>query len=214
MPKLNKRDDDAEQPEDLIQTFAACQNFPKDRAGVLALAQALARASSDFRIAMSDIVRYCADSSTWCPTPRDIRMVAIGIRDDRRNKARGNQQAEWERIYGPPEPDWPAKLIGVLVGTKHDDTLIAVHVRAIRDMLFYTEGDGTAMGDRAFWEGDHSNIGARKFDLAHYPNMINLIRHAGGWQTERELASDWIDASEDAIKAALKADRARRKVAA
>ena len=75
-----KRDDQGD-PEDLVQAFAACSNFPKDRAGILALAQELRRASDDFHVPMAKIVRECGDSSSWCPTPHDLRNIAGEMRD-------------------------------------------------------------------------------------------------------------------------------------
>ena len=193
MSKVGKKSDGSQSPEDLVQIFAACSNFPRDRAGVLALAQALARASSDFRVPMKEIIQQCADISTYCPVPREIRNVAIGIRDEIRSKAEENKRAQWERIYGPPDPDWPAKMMGILVSAPSAEQLRALHIRAIRDMLYYTEGEGIGMGDRPFWDGNHSNYGARNFDLDHYPELVAQVRKAGGWRTERELQMDWID---------------------
>lgn len=180
-------------PEDLVQTFATCPNFPAEHTGVLALAQALKRASVDFRIAMDRIVQECCDSSAFCPTPRDLRTVAIQMRDQADMKRKGNQQAEWERMYGPPQVDWSSELIGVLATADHGERLRAIHIRAIRDTLHYTEGDGIGKGDRAFWDGDHSNYGARRFNEDNYPELVAQVRAAGGWQTERELQIDWID---------------------
>ena len=74
-----------EAPEDLAQAWAAAGNFPKDRLGVLALAQALKRAATDFRIPMRAIVDECCSISAWCPTPYEIRSVAMGMRDAERN---------------------------------------------------------------------------------------------------------------------------------
>jgi hypothetical protein len=48
-------------------------------------------------------------------------------------------------------------------------------------MLFYTEGDGREQGDRDFWKD------AREHDLDHCAEMVDQVRAAGGWQTEREL---------------------------
>ncbi len=193
MAKLTNGNGQQQDPEKLIQNFAACSNFPREREGVLALAQALKRASDDFGIPMAEIVQQMTDISTYCPVPREIRSMAMSMRDDRRNRQLGSKHAEWERIYGPPQPEWSADLIGVLEGTPHKDRLKAIHVRAIRDMLFYTEGDGIGLGDRGFWEGDGSNFGARPYDLKHNAELVEKVRAAGGWRTERELQMDWIE---------------------
>ncbi len=105
------------------------------------------------------------------------------MRDSIRNKRQHNQHAEWERIYGPPDPNWSANLIGVLVGSEFAEQKTATRDRAIRDMLFYTEGDGVEFGDRKFWRE------AREFDLDHHAALVDEIRERGGWRTERELQS-------------------------
>lgn len=189
MAKLNRKEGDEQgNPEDLVQAFAPCGNFPKERHGVLMLAQALARASKDFGIEMAAIVRECSDSSSWCPTPADIRNVAMSMRDSARNKRKGSQFAEWEQIYGPPDPNWSANMLKTL-GAGHADQKCACHEFAIRCMLFYTEGEGIHQGDREFWEGGPNSYTGRAFDLDHHPQLVEEIRKRGGWRTERELQS-------------------------
>ncbi len=183
-----RQDEDQSKPEDLVQAFAACENFPATQAGVIALAQALARASSDFRIPMAEIVQRCSDMSKWCPVPREIRNVALGIRDERRAGKEQARHTQWEQLYGPAEPEWSERLIGIAAGATHQQRLDAIHTRAIRDMLYYTEGDGREFGDRKFWE-EH----ARPLDLRDHAELVSQVRSAGGWQTERELQMDWID---------------------
>lgn len=186
MPKLNEKQ--TKTAADLIQTFAACSNFPKAPAGVKALAEALERASRDFGIEPERITQACADISAYCPVPREIRNIAIGIRDEIRRKRETNRDAEWRLIYGAPDADWPAELMGILAGAARPEEKRACHIRAIRDMLFYTEGDGRGTGDRAFWDGNESNPGARNLDLATWPELVEAIRQTFTWRTERELA--------------------------
>ena len=174
-------------PEDLVQAFAPASNFPKERAGVLALAQALRRAADDFHIAMTDIVRECSDVSSWCPTAADIRNVARSMRDAIRNRQQKSLHAEWERIYGPPDPDWSAKLLKLAVGAPHEEQMAAMHDYAVRCVLFYTEGDGIRQGDREFWEGSANVYGAGQYEADHYPARLAKTRTIGGWRTEREL---------------------------
>lgn len=166
--------------------FAACVNFPKDRLGVLALAQALARASKDFRVPMAGIVQRCADISTYCPVPRELRNVAIGMRDEERARKEDNRNTKWESLYGPAQPEWSEQLLGIISGAKHEDRKRAMCVRAIRDGLFYTEGEGIEMGDRQFWED------AARRNVEKHPALVRDIRNSGGWQNERELQSDWV----------------------
>ena len=91
-----------------VQAFASATNFPKDINGVRALADALQRAGQDTGMRMAAIVEECLDSSPWCPTPFDLRGVALSMRDKLRNVKQVNLHTFWERQYGPQQPDWSA----------------------------------------------------------------------------------------------------------
>jgi hypothetical protein len=68
-------------PEDLvIRAFSRCQNYPKERAGVLGLAQGLATAAARYGVTAEAIVRECVESSVFCPTDTDLLNVARGMR--------------------------------------------------------------------------------------------------------------------------------------
>jgi len=165
-----------------VQAFATAGNFPKTVEGVRALADALDRAARDTGLLMAAIVRECLDSSAWCPTPFDLRGVALSLRDKGRENRSASIHAAWERIYGPADPDWASRMVeAAMLHGGHADRDRAVHELAIRDMLYYTEGDGREMGDREFWKA------ARKHDLRDHPALVEQIRVAGRWATEREL---------------------------
>ena len=139
---------------------------------------------------MIDIVNKCLNTGSFCPTPLDLRTVAGDIAALRESAKVANQHAQWERTYGRVEDNWPAKMSGLLVDAidgKSSDEVAKVRAASIRYMLYYTEGDGVGRGDRAFWDGDMSNFGARNHDLLHFPELVNQIRAEGGWRTEREL---------------------------
>ena len=68
-------------PEDLVvQAFSRCSNYPKDRTGVLGLAQGLRSAADRFGVEMPAIVAECAESSNFCPTDHDLLEVARALR--------------------------------------------------------------------------------------------------------------------------------------
>lgn len=68
-------------PEELVvRAFSRCQNYPKERAGVLGLAQGLRSASDRFLVPMSVIIAECIESSTFCPTDHDLLEVARALR--------------------------------------------------------------------------------------------------------------------------------------
>lgn len=88
MAKLGKKREESQpDSESLVQAFAPCGNFPKDREGLLQLAQELKRASDDFQMPMESIIRECHEISQWCPTPHELRNVAKGMREELRPKA-------------------------------------------------------------------------------------------------------------------------------
>ena len=163
-----------------IHAFATCGNFPKDRHGLEALSTALQAAAQSTGISMAAIIEECSGSSAWCPTPYDLRQVAMGMKQ-RIVDARGdNQRAAWRRIYGEPNPAFASDLLAQIAGP-HPKSQKTLHRRAIREMLYYTEGDGLLFGDRDFW------VAARAHDLRDWPALVDEIRAAGGWKTEREL---------------------------
>lgn len=191
MGKHTKRDAITEKPAgELVMQLAAMANFPQERAAVEALAKALERSATDTGLRMQAIVDECLSGGAWCPTPFDLRTLAASMKQRIREKREGSKHAEWERIYGSADPDWASKMIRLAMNRAgHQDAAKAVHEQAIRDMLFYTEGEGKDLGDRGFWEGSRCDglQSAREFDLTHYPEMVERIRKEGRWRTEREL---------------------------
>lgn len=68
-------------PEDLVvRAFSRCSNYPKEREGVLGLAQGLRKAATRFKIAMEAIVEACTEASTYCPTDSDLINVARALK--------------------------------------------------------------------------------------------------------------------------------------
>jgi hypothetical protein len=64
----------------LVAAFGRAQNFPRDEAGVIALADGLASASKIIGVSMADIVARCAEASPYCPTNADMLGVAREVR--------------------------------------------------------------------------------------------------------------------------------------
>lgn len=175
---------------ELVMQLASMANFPQEKAAVEAMARALERAATDTGIRMQAIIDECLDGGSWCPTPFDLRTLAAGMKERIREKREGSKRAEWEREYGPCDPDWSSKLItSVMNRDGHTDQARAVRDEAIRNMLYYTEGDGMEFGDREFWEGPRKDglLSARAKLLRDHPAEVERIREAGGWRTEREL---------------------------
>ena len=80
MSKLHKTHDNdqpEQAPEDLvISAFSRCQNYPKERTGVLGLAQGLRNAATVSGTQMAAIVARCQELSQYCPTDYDLLQVA------------------------------------------------------------------------------------------------------------------------------------------
>lgn len=100
-------------PIDLIATFQRCANYPRDYAGVIALAQGLRKASDRYEILMQAIVDRCAETSQFCPTDAELLNAALSMRDtlDRALQDANDkkEKSEWERKHGKPIP-WTAEL--------------------------------------------------------------------------------------------------------
>ena len=171
--------------------LAAMANFPTERAAVEALAKTLERAAMDSGIMMQAILDDVLTGGAWCPTPFDLRKLAMDMKKLAREKREGSIHAKWREIYGEPNPQWSIDLLTELAGATHAETRANLHARAIREMLYYTEGDGKLMGDREFWEGPRLDglQSAREFDLdlTNHADLVDRIRREGGWRTEREL---------------------------
>ncbi len=68
-------------PEELVvRAFSRCSNYPKERAGVLGLAQGLRAAADRFGVEMPVIIAECVGSSSFCPTDHDLLEVARALR--------------------------------------------------------------------------------------------------------------------------------------
>jgi len=172
----------AEKPAgELVQQFSSCGKYPIERAGVEALAHALERAAMDTGIMMQAIVDECLSTSSWCPTPFDVRTIAGQMKQRIKDGREANVHAKWREIYGQPNPQWATDLLAELMAPTHPGSRAKLHERAIRDMLYYTEGDGQQMGDQKFWRE------ARERDIRDHQALVEKIRAAGGWYTEREL---------------------------
>jgi len=66
-------------PEELVGTFSRSPNYPRDKEGVLFLAQGLAKAAKASGIAAAAIVARCQELSAFCPTDYDFQQVAIEL---------------------------------------------------------------------------------------------------------------------------------------
>ena len=83
---------DERPPIDLIAVFERCVNYPRDRAGVQALAQGLAKASQITGISAAKIVERCCEESSRCPTDAELLQTARGLQapnSEERKKRRG-----------------------------------------------------------------------------------------------------------------------------
>ena len=174
---------------ELIMQLAAMANFPQEKAAVEVMAKALERAAMDTGLLMQAILDECLSGGAWCPTPYDLRALASGMKERIRERREGSQHAKWREQYGESNPQWASDLLAQLIAPTSAEQRAKLHERAIRDMLYYTEGEGLEMGDREYWEGLRRDglPSAREFDLRDHAELVVDVRTRGGWRTEREL---------------------------
>ncbi len=73
-------EEEIEGPEDLVtRAFSRCSNWPKERLGIIGLAQALKKVSDRIGVPMTAIVARCAESSPYCPTDADLLTAARDV---------------------------------------------------------------------------------------------------------------------------------------
>ena len=73
----------------VTRAFARCSNWPREAAGVQGLAQDLRRAADRYGAAPADIIAECVNSSSFCPTGKDLMEVARALQPEgQREKAR------------------------------------------------------------------------------------------------------------------------------
>lgn len=108
MNRLDDIDNDQpEAPEEIVlRFFSRCHNFPKDRLGVIGLAQCLARAAQETGYSALLIAQRLADDSPYCPTDFDILNAAYAMkkRAADQEQARQSDYREMVNQYGPPQP--------------------------------------------------------------------------------------------------------------
>ena len=98
-------------PMSLVATFQRCSNYPRDFAGVLALAQGLKRAADTSGVSMAAIVEKYAAESQYCPTDADLLAVARELQDkvdrEEQDQKEAREKLDWEHEHGSPRPfDW------------------------------------------------------------------------------------------------------------
>lgn len=62
--------------EMVTRAFARCSNFPKERSGIIGLAQGLGNACERFRVAAERVIERSIEISVYCPTDTDLFNVA------------------------------------------------------------------------------------------------------------------------------------------
>jgi len=89
-----------------------------------------------------------------CPTPKEIKDTAWAIRDKFERPV--DQIKEWEKEYGPPDPQWSKDLLRAVnkPGTKEAVDWNKERIIAMRHTVYYTEGAGQhnlSADAKAFW---------------------------------------------------------------
>lgn len=121
-----------------------------------------------------------------CPTPREIKDTALNLRD--RFLPKGpSQREQWEKEYGPPDPEWSRNLLKaatVSVGDRkaqHKAERYNMRLQALKDSVFYSTPKGQA--EISAIVGERDRLASRKFwaeaierNEKNYPAQIAAIR--------------------------------------
>jgi hypothetical protein len=83
--------------ESLLACFERCQNYPRDLAGVQAMAKALEEAAEKQGVPMAAIVDRCRLAGPFCPTDFDLMATASLIRDEA-DRAVADRQSSEEKL--------------------------------------------------------------------------------------------------------------------
>jgi hypothetical protein len=84
--------------------------------------------------------------------------------------AEKEQKEQWIREGATHDPDWTEKLLKRALGKSAKEELVEVHLKAIRDMLFYTEGAGQRESRDRYWHDQ------RAYDLSEHPDLVAWVR--------------------------------------
>lgn len=123
-----------------------------------------------------------------CPTPREIKDTALNLRE-RFLPKQPSQREQWEKQYGPPDPEWSRSLLKtataeVSVGDKkaqYKAERYNMRVQALKDSVYYASpagqaeirsivGEAERNASRTFWG---QAIAANE---KNYPAQIAAIR--------------------------------------
>ena len=102
---INDQADEQDGPEAICtRFFSRCANWPKNRLGIIGLAQGLGLAARETGIAAEEIADECRRISTFCPTDADLLRVAHDLNAQRQEGARLIREEAERRGRGRPEP--------------------------------------------------------------------------------------------------------------
>ena len=76
------------------KAFAACGNYPSEPEAQKLLADTLEAVCHAQQLDPYLLVQHCVQTSSWCPTPFDLRAAAAAMADERRQAPAGCAQCE------------------------------------------------------------------------------------------------------------------------
>ena len=105
-----RKDEDELGPEELVvKYFSRCSNYPKERIGVIGLAQALRRIATEKVVDMDALCSRCALASPFCPTDAELfaagsemKALRMELQQDRERQAEDVRRVQENR--GAPHP--------------------------------------------------------------------------------------------------------------
>ena len=98
-----------------------------------------------------------------------LHMHRFSPLPDPNRAADAEQKARWLAEGAEYDPHWAEKLLKAAKGDAKAEA-VEMHLKAIRDMLHYTEGEGHHESRDSFWHD------ARRYDLAQHPELVEWVR--------------------------------------
>lgn len=131
----------------------------------------LSEALQEYALSVDHAEKSLERFEDQCPTPREIKTV---VWDERSAfvPPPEDPKLKWIAEGATYEPDWATSMLGSAAGKGIKQEMGEMHLKAIRDMLYYTEGAGRhEPGQGGFWAG------AREYDLKEHFDLIEWIRN-------------------------------------
>lgn len=169
--KTRPTPEEIEQFNRLADTLSLLPSCPRSPAVLEALAEDLARMCDSLAEAQWLVREARSQWDEWrgvkalaylLHMKRHPPLPASNLAPDEKTKARWIRERDASEFMDATQE--------ILAGKSSKEQMCEMHLKAIRDMLFYTEGEGQHEKQDGFWQD------ARQYDLKEHPDLVEWIR--------------------------------------